>query len=303
MKKHSFLLLFGLGLVELAGVRRKFKKKLLLILCACFLSFGLVQNASAIITADGSVDFNFSAWATAPVPYFYGWSYNYYGDLGFYNTQTLTYSYAWDPYGQVFLDSNYIGQKTFGQNVLNGQWDPITGNAKGNVVAVSPQNIIQANAGVNLGNPYRFLGPYITLPDFSYLYDIKLTKDDVADYVGGGVQLELGYWYGTGSNYTEVKLYSDYAPNNPNFRNNWVWLYSGSNDGTMQLQETGEKIFSGYQTLDGQPHQWFIEYGMGLGGSDISNTTGVVPEPATMLLLGSGLIGLAGYGRKKFFKK
>jgi hypothetical protein len=28
-----------------------------------------------------------------------------------------------------------------------------------------------------------------------------------------------------------------------------------------------------------------------------------VPEPSTMLLLGSGLIRLAGYGRKKFFKK
>jgi hypothetical protein len=55
-------------------------------------------------------------------------------------------------------------------------------------------------------------------------------------------------------------------------------------------------------TLSGGRY-WDIVYELNDVKLYVEGGAAPAPEPATMLLLGSGLIGLAGYGRKKFFKK
>jgi len=72
------------------------------------------------------------------------------------------------------------------------------------------------------------------------------------------------------------------------------WLETGSfyvdliGEHTIRFESTGPP-WSGYDT-------W--------GQVAISSiTVDPIPEPGTILLLGVGLLGLAGFGRKKFFKK
>lgn len=72
------------------------------------------------------------------------------------------------------------------------------------------------------------------------------------------------------------------------------------------LQEFGDYAYyaTGFDlSFLGVDQEFIAHFTMGCGNDNLMGSTAPVPEPATMLLLGTGLLGLAGVARRKIYTK
>lgn len=193
---------------------------------------------------------------------------------------------------EAFFQDGNILSMIGGYDFKNGYG----GYYSGDIFIETTGNVAYGDSGSSLRNGYDYVfdvdwnnGTYNV-----YAIDDNSTLSDVLDYNSFesspwrfDLQNESRLGYGTFDYYSGLT--------------NVETGFYGDSNSNLHYKVTGFDL--GILGLD-PGDEFYAHFTMGCGNDNLmGHSTTAVPEPATMLLLGTGLLGLAGAGRKKFFKK
>lgn len=210
---------------------------------------------------------------------------NQYG-LAVFPTGVMTVG-AYQNNGAWYSPSGVYQYTVNNANVIyNSQWLDGTTNGRNNYtvdfyngnVYQTDTNFNNANALFNVGNGYTFIGiTYDTKNGSLWLADRYGIPGRVTNYSLSGAP---GYYFDTGLSFISALAYEA--------DNNTLWA-------TTTMSCGGSTCLYQYDTLGNLMTSFTIPVGDNIIGGEISS----VPEPGTLLLVGSGVLGLFGVVRRK----